>query len=213
MITISEEILLLLLDYDSGVTNGSIAPHSGANAVSGGILMDLALEGRIDTDPDTLFMIDPEPVGEPALDNALSQIAVDNRHRTIDYWVDTFAADSERAQTQLVDRLISRGILFRGPYDRLWVMGTRNYVQEDGLPLRDVRRRIAGVLLSGELPDSRDVMIISLADACRLWRGLIDEDSQDALAPRIGQIARMDFIGQAVVRSIREHEDSEESVH
>ena len=55
-----------------------------------------------------------------------------------DYWVDLLASDSDRAREQLVDRLISRGILFRGAYDRLWVMGARKYVQEDGQPLRDV---------------------------------------------------------------------------
>ena len=78
MITISEEILLLLLDYDSGVMNGRIANHCSANALSGGILMDLALENRIDTDPDELYMIDSAPVGEPALDDALARIAVDD---------------------------------------------------------------------------------------------------------------------------------------
>ena len=212
MITISEEILLLLLDYDSGVMNGRIASHSSANALSGGILMDLALENRIDTDPEELFMIDPAPVGEPALDDALARIAVSDESRTIDYWVDTFAADSDRARRQLVERLISRGILFRGAYDRLWVMGTRKYVQEDGRPLRDVRQRIAGILLSGELPDPRDVMIISLADACHLWQGLIEEDSQETLAPRISQVAGMDFIGQAVVRTIRKHENATEAI-
>ena len=211
MITISEEILLLLLDYDSGVMNGRIANHSSANALSGGILMDLALENRIDTDPEELFMIDPAPVGEPALDDALARIAVEDAGRTIDYWVDLLASDSDRAREQLVDRLISRGILFRGAYDRLWVMGARKYVQEDGQPLRDVRQRIAGILLSGELPEPRDVMIISLADACDLWQGLIEEDNHETLAPRINQVAGMDFVGQAVVRSIRKNENVAEA--
>ncbi len=213
MITISEEILLLLLDYDSGAMNGRIAPHSSANAVSGGVLMDLALENRIDTDPETLFMIGREPTGEPVLDEALSRIWDDKFIRTIDYWVEALATNSDSTKERLIERLISRGILYRGAYDRLWVMGARHCVQEDGQRLRDVRQRIAGVLLSGEVPEPRDIMIISLADACHLWRGLIEEESLATLAPRIRQVARMDCIGQAVVRSVQRHEETAETFH
>ena len=51
MITIGEEMLLLMLDYDTGWYNTRLPPHSRRNAISGALLMDLALENRIDTDP------------------------------------------------------------------------------------------------------------------------------------------------------------------
>ena len=59
------------------------------------------------------------------------------------------------------------------------------------------------MLLSGEVPDPRDIMIVSLADACALWPGLREESARIRLAPRIAQIVRMDLIGQAVGRAIR----------
>ena len=85
-------------------------------------------------------------------------------------------------------------------------MGVQHQVTDDGRPLRDVRRRIAGVLLSDEIPDPRDVMLISLTQACALWKGLLDEAGLARIEHRISQIAQMDFIGQAVARAIQEHE-------
>ena len=76
---------------------------------------------------------------------------------------------------QVTDQLVARGILVRGKYDLIWIMGTRRYLTEDGQPLRDVRQRIAGVLMNDEIPTSRDVMIMSLAVARDLWPSLIHE--------------------------------------
>ena len=42
-------------------------------------------------------------------------------------------------------------------------------------PSRNLRQRIAGVLMSDDIPDPRDIMTISPADTRALWRGLLDE--------------------------------------
>ena len=102
----------------------------------------------------------------------------------------------------LVDRLVARGIVIRGRDGMLLVMGTRRYCDESGRPLRDARQRLAGELLSDEVPDPRDIMIVSLAEACALWPSLLDESACARLAPKIAQIAKMDLIGQAVTRAI-----------
>ena len=46
-------------------------------------------------------------------------------------------------------------------------------------------------------------MIISLTEACSLWEGLLNEAG---LARIESRVAQMDFIGQAVARTIQEHE-------
>ena len=50
MITVSEEILLLMLDYDTGMLSPKLSLRSLRSAISGALLMDLALNNRIDTD-------------------------------------------------------------------------------------------------------------------------------------------------------------------
>ena len=57
------------------------------------------------------------------------------------------------------------------------------------------------MLPSGEIPDPRDIMIIGFADACGLWRGLIDEPARVKPEPKLKQLAKKDLIDQAVARA------------
>lgn len=191
-ITIGEEILLLALDDDTGRLNVALRDRR----IGVALLMDLALNDRIDTDLRELFVVSSEPLGEPVLDGALARIAGERERRSTDHWVDVFADGRDAVLRQVAGRLVERGIAIRDRYDRLLVMGGTG----GGRPARDVRRRIAGVLMSDEIPDPRDIMIIGLIDTCSLWGGLIDEAALARLAPRIRQVARMDLIGQAVAR-------------
>ena len=209
MITVCEEVFLLTLDYDTGRPNTRLPERSVRIALGGALLMDLALVDRIDTDLDGLFVVEPAPLGEPVLDRALARIVEDGERRPIDRWLGVFAEDYESVRLLLIERLAERGIVLRGRDGSLLVMGTRRYRDDDGRRLKDVRQRLAGVLLSGEIPAPRDIMIVSLADSCALWPGLLEECARIRLAPRIAQIARMDLIGQAVARAI----DSGDGVH
>ena len=202
MLTISEEILLLMLDDETGWLSVALPGHRIRAAISGAVLMDLALADRIDTDLEHLFLVNPEPAGEPALDHALKRIREDEERRPVDHWVDVFTRDHEAVRARIDDRLVERGIVSRDRFGRLLVMGGSHLVAADGTPYRDVRRRIAGELMNDEIPDPRDIMIISLVDTCMLWPILIDESRFDLLAPRIQQIARLDLIGQAVGRFV-----------
>ena len=199
MITICEEILLLVLDYDTGRVNTALPGRCVGAALGGAVLMDLALMNRIDTDLQELFVVDSRPPGEPLLDRALARIVGETGRHAADHWVGVFAADQASLREQLTDRLVERGIVARDRYGRLLVMGVHGGV-------RDVRRRIAGELMSDDIPDPRDIMIISLADTCSLWQGLIEAASLARLQPKIRQIARLDLIGQAVARVLDERQ-------
>jgi len=206
LITIAEEMVLLMLDYDSGWNNVRLRSRYRRKAISGAVLMDLALENRIDTDKHHLFVLDPTPSPEPASAHVLARIVADKEARSIHDWVELVAQDYSTLHPLLTDRLVQRRILLRQRGGRLWFLGLRD-VTDDGKPVRDVRQRIAAVLLSDELPDPRDVMLISLAEACSLWPALLDEAAVTRIEHRIAQIARMDFIGQWVAHSIQEHLD------
>ena len=202
MITISEEVLLLVMDYDTGRLNAELPRRCVRAALGGAVLMDLADRNRVDTDLHRLFVVSPEPLREPVLDRALARIVREAEHRPTDHWVGVLVDDHEALRSLLADRLVTRGIALRDRFDRLLVVGSpRDAINGEALP-RDVRRRIAGVLMSDEIPDPRDIMIISLVETCSLWRGLIDEAGLVRFGPKIGQIARMDLIAQAVARAV-----------
>ena len=74
MLRFAEEIMLLLLD-DEGQRFLRVPDWSLRYALAAGVLMDLALEDRIDTDLEQLILIDPTPTGDDILDPALADIA------------------------------------------------------------------------------------------------------------------------------------------
>jgi golgi phosphoprotein 3 len=73
-LTLADEIVVLMLRDDTGAIRSECAAVANM-AVAGGILMELALLGRIDTDLTSLFMVDPTPIGDELLDHALRDIA------------------------------------------------------------------------------------------------------------------------------------------
>ena len=74
MLRFAEEIILILLDDEDGKFVG--VPRWSLNyALAGGVLMDLAMENRIDTDIENLMLIDSTPVGDSLLDPVLAEIA------------------------------------------------------------------------------------------------------------------------------------------
>ncbi len=206
MLTITEEIHLLVLDYDTGWPNPELPRHAIDTALGGALLMDLALNDRIDTDVGKLFVVNQDLVGEPVLDWALAQINVEDDTRSTDHWVRVFAAERDNLEALLTDMLVERGLVFRGVNEQLWFIGLDGDTEIDGEPFREVKKRIASVPDSDEIPDPRDIMIISLADTCGLCHGLIDASELARLTPKITQIARLDLIGQAVARVMDEGE-------
>ena len=74
MLRFVEEIVLLLLHDDDG-SFVRVPSWSRDYAIAGSILMDLAMENRIDTDLENLTLIDATPLGDSLLDPTLAEIA------------------------------------------------------------------------------------------------------------------------------------------
>ena len=82
------------------------------------------------------------------------------------------------------------------------MLSSRRYPVVDGKAERELKLRIMEVLFSDALPDPRDIVIICLADACGIFKELLAERELDLVAERIGQVRKMDLIGQAVSSAI-----------
>ena len=225
MLRFAEEIMLLLLD-DEGGEFMRVSETSLQCALAGAVLMDLALENRIDTDLERLMLIDPTPVGDDLLDPTLARIGqtaetrewfqrfVDSDDRTVDeiethdalYWVKRAAEDAGHIRETGLKRLVARGILEEQDDRFLWVFKSRRYPTIDGEAEREVKLRIMEVLFSDVIPDPRDIVIICLADVCGLFREMFSAREQENIAPRLKQVRKLDLIGQAVSQAIHEIE-------
>ena len=203
MLTIAEEVLLLFLDDEKGTFIRGPDIHVEL-AMSGAVLMDLALANRIDTDPERLFVVDQTPVGDRVLDDLLARVAATEPERSTEYWLNWIREDVPDIMGHFIERLVERGILKRMEEKILWVFETRRYPVIDDREEREVKRRITSVLFSDELPDPRDVVIIGIVNACDLLEVILHHREVDKVRSRAEQISRMDFIGQAINSTIND---------
>ena len=197
----AEEITLLMLnDEDGGFVR--VSGWSLQCAYAGATLMDLALENRIDTDLNRLVLIDPTPLGDDLLDPTLSLIARTKETYDARQWVEQIADTSEEIRERALARLVGRGILRREEDRFLWMFQSRRYPIVDGEPEREVKLRILGVLFGNDIPDPRDIVIISLADACGILRELLSAREVERASERIEQVRKLDLIAQAVTKAV-----------
>ena len=206
MLRFAEEITLLLLDDDGRFQR---VPSWSLNyALAGGVLMDLALEYRIDTDLEKLILIDSTPLGDHMLDAALADIAASDEEQNPRYWIERMAARGEAILEETLSRLVNLGILESRDDRFMWVFRSRRYPAIDGKVEREVKLRIMEVLFSDEVPEPRDVVIISLAHACGIFSELLSSRELETAATRIDQVRKLDLIGQAMTKAIRDIEMS-----
>ncbi len=206
MLRFPEELMLLILDDENGKF-ARVPDPSLRYALAGGVLMDLAMENRIDTDPKQLVLVDSTPVQDNLLDPTLADISRATETHDARFWVERTAIRSaERIREGSLDRLVERGVLERRDDRFMWVFRTRRYPVIDDQAEREVKLRIMEILFSDEIPDPRDVVIISLAHACNLFNQILSSRELARVAPRINQVRRLDLIGQATFRAITEIE-------
>ena len=205
MLRFAEEVLLLLLHDDNG--KFARVPEWSLNyALAGGVLMDLALENRIDTDLEKLTLISDAPVGDDLLDPVLEEIVAAEDKRDARFWVERTAGHAEHIREVALERLVQAGVLERRDDRFLWVFKSRRYPVIDGQAEREVKMRIMAVLFSDEVPDPRDVVIICLADACSLFNQILSKRESERAVERIQQVRKLDLIGQATTQAIRDIE-------
>ena len=204
MLRFAEEIILLMLHDDDGKF-AHVPSWSTDRAMAGAVLMDLALENRIDTDPENLVLIDATPVGDSLLDPTLADIAAGDQ-RDARYWVEHTAKKGEQIREEALSRLVGSGILEQHEDRFLWVFRSRRYPLVDGKAEREVKLRIMEVLFSDQIPAPRDVVIIALADACGIFRELLPKRELQQAADRIEQVRKLDLIGQAMAETIHDME-------
>ena len=202
----AEELLLLLLDHATGFFI-PIREWNMSCALAGSVLMDLALENRIDTDLTTLTLVDASPTGDELLDPALQEIAEDPGEHAPQYWVERIARRAEEINEAAIERLVKAGILdhdssgFLSLSRRVALSG--RYPLVDGRAGQEIKGRIMRTLLDDEIPDPRDIMVIGLTHTCGVLRRLMDPEVYEAAEKRIELLSGMDLIGRTIGEAVR----------
>ena len=206
-LSFAEELYLLALDDTRGLLKP--LPASAFDyALAGALLMELALDGRIDTDLNSLKVTSAEPTGDPLLDDTLRELAQKKEPQATAFWLSHFAEQAGRTEKRVLASLIQKGVLKQENRRILWVFEVRRYPLMDDREVKEVRARLRDLMLGEEIPDPRDIVLISLGNVCRLLDDLFGAAERGHVQSRIDALARLDLIGREMARSIREIESA-----
>ena len=134
-LSLPEELILMLLNEQNGYFHQ--VPGWDLNCtVVGAVLAELSLQSRIDTDLDSLHLLDPTETGDPALDPILNQIADELDQRNTRYWIERLAGQSDSIIDLILDRLVEMKILEHHDGD-FWTLATAKWYED----LRDAPRK------------------------------------------------------------------------
>ena len=206
--------MLLVLDEGRGELAPGMSERSLALALAGSVLMDLALENRIDTDSERLMLVDATPLGEDILDSTLAEIAGAEQEHDTGYWLKRTAERGDGIREAALARLTDRGIVSAeedGPLSLVpSVSRSRQYPIADGQWVDETRLRIMRLLFSDDIPDPRDIGIIALADACGAFRTILTPEEREQVRDRIELLRNLDLIARTMGRAIKELDTSGE---
>lgn len=204
-ISLAEELILLTLNEKTGYLE--IVPGWEFSCVmAGAIIADLALKGRIDTDLASLYLIDATPTGDGLLDVTLQDIALSDKVRDAQFWIEKSANRVDDVVATSFDRLVEQGILVRelGEF-----FGLARSVSRSGLypyldsSRREAKARILDVILHDTLPDPRDAILIALLHACGGFKILLEEEDYEDSLERINLVSKLDLLGRTVAVAVQ----------
>ena len=200
---LADELVLMLLNEENGYFHQ--VPGWDLNcAVIGAVLAELSLMSRIDTDMESLFLLDPTETGNPVLDPVLAEIAADPVQHNAQYWVERLGPHAESIIDLTLDRLVDLKILEHHDGD-FWTLaratgGKERFNGAAGGGIQFVKTRISQAIFNNEIPDPRDIIIICLVNTCDVFRFMfqLDEEAER----RIEFICNMDLLGRSIAAAV-----------
>jgi hypothetical protein len=197
MLTVPEEFLLLTLkDEDGGFVD--IPLEYQRAGFLGAAIMELGLQGRLDSDLSRVWVVDKTPTGDDSLDPVLARLSATDFDSNAENLINQLIELGDTVRSNALARLCKKNILVETEGRLLWFLKTRRYPAIDGKEIREVKLRLLEVLLRDALPDPRDVCLMSLAETCGIIRQIVPASELKVSREKIARYAKMELIGQNV---------------
>lgn len=194
--TLTEDLTLVLLSPDTGraVVDGT----SFDRAIGGALLLDLATRERITADGDRakarLSVVDGTPTGDAVLDMALARFDKPLRAQKA---VERLARGT---RTPVLEHLAEQGLVRR---ERSRLLGVLPFTTwSPGEAAKELRGRVAAVLLDGVQPDQHLALLISLVHAVKAEHKIVD-GTRRQLRARAAEVTEGEWAGKAVRKAIQ----------
>jgi Golgi phosphoprotein 3 len=201
MLTMLEEVVLLAVDEQTGHLR-STREFGTAYALVGALFFDLALAKKIDTDTETIHIVDATPTGNPTLDRLLMGMAQKPQLTTVRDWVEEIFLGRDDLEGEALGSLIGQGVLRHEKTKRLWIIDVERFPMVNNVPQQHVKARLAQAILTDAIPDTRDIMLVSIAEQCGLLSYVLSDTQLNTRRQRIQTLCNLETISRKVSDAI-----------
>jgi Golgi phosphoprotein 3 len=201
MLTMLEEVVLLAVDERNGGLR-STREFSTAYALVGAVFFDLALARKIDSDTEEIQIIDQTPTGNATLDRVLEHMAKRPDLKTVTAWIEEIFHRRDDLEGEALQSLIAQGILRHEKSKLLWIIDVERFPLVNNKPQQHVKLRLAQAILSDDIPETRDIMLVSIAEPCGLLQYVLSEDTVALRRQRVQMLCNLETISRKVTDAI-----------
>jgi golgi phosphoprotein 3 len=201
MLTMLEEVVLLAVDERNGGLR-STREFSTAYALVGAVFFDLALARKIDTGTEEIQVIDTTPTGNATLDRVLEHMSSRNDLKTVTAWIEEIFHKRDDLEGEALQSLIAQGILRHETSKLLWIIDVERFPLINNKPQQHVKLRLAQAILSDDIPETRDIMLVSIAEPCGLLEYVLSESTIALRRHRVQTLCNLETISRKVSDAI-----------
>lgn len=201
MLTMLEEVVLLAVDETTGGLR-STREFGTAYALVGAVFFDLALAGKIDTDTEAIEIVNRTTTGNATLDRVLGAMAARPQITSVRGWIEEIFHARQDLEGEALRSLIDRGILRHEKTKRLWIIDIERFPIVNNRPQQHVKQRLAEAILTEAIPDTRDIMLVSLAEPCGLLGFVLSPAQLAARRRRVETLCGLETISRKLTAAI-----------
>ena len=197
-----DQLTLLALDDKKGtLVTDSIA---FAYALGGALVMELALEHRIDLSGKKIIIKDSSPTGDPMIDTYFNKIKASKKEKSLRSWVELLGNESNRIKEGTLDKLIKKRILEKKEDKILWIFSYNKYPTQNSRSENHLRARLYDIIVNSHRPEVKEVMLLNLIDVCNLGREVFGKEHSKTFKKKIKVINEYDHISSEISKSAKE---------
>ena len=196
MPTLAEDLLLLLLDDDSGrlITDGTTTDL----ALAGAVLVDLVNAGRVAEEGGKLHVMDTAALDEPVLEAGLTRFtekAPAKPQRSVEVL-------RKNVRETVLEALAARGLIRQEKDKVLGLFPRKSWPAVDSAHEDAVRAELTAALVGGEQPGDRAGALIALLHAINAVPKVVVGDKKSIKA-RAEEIGEGDWASAAVKKAVQ----------
>lgn len=198
MTSLSAEILLLALDDEKGSVGTGVSSTLDT-ALAGAQLLELAIAKRITIEDKRVIPLDGPPLDDPVLDAALTRILQEGKPKKAESIIPKL---TKGLRKRLLAQLAGNGVVRADLKKVLGFIPVNRYPEVDGSVEDELRERLRGVILRGEVPDERTASLAAVIQAADMESLILDRQERKASKQRLKELAEGEALSPAITHAI-----------